>query len=153
MLTHAQPPLTETLPGCCLPLARLLTTEQQMTQVGILQFRFSYFITVTGINVRNASLSCSFAWTFVCLLLAFLATYKFLKSCDIVSHQDRVWANIALLALHRIGTINFLRQVFKTRSTSHLAQKFCQKLSRTQKFSRCKPLLRNDHLSIFCPSF
>jgi len=29
-LTHARPPLTETLPGCCLPLAKLLTTDQQL---------------------------------------------------------------------------------------------------------------------------
>ena len=33
-LTHARPTLLETLPVCCNPLARLLTTTEQMTQVG-----------------------------------------------------------------------------------------------------------------------
>ncbi|CAK1544607.1 unnamed protein product [Leptosia nina] len=32
LLTHARPPLTETLPGFCRPLARLLTTTRQYTQ-------------------------------------------------------------------------------------------------------------------------
>jgi len=32
LLTHQQPPLTETLPECCLPLARLLTTTEQMVR-------------------------------------------------------------------------------------------------------------------------
>jgi sodium/hydrogen exchanger-like protein 6/7 len=31
LLTCAQPPLTETLPHCCLPLARLLTTTEQLS--------------------------------------------------------------------------------------------------------------------------
>lgn len=34
-LTHARPPLTETMPQFCMPLARLLTTEQQLSQVRI----------------------------------------------------------------------------------------------------------------------
>ena len=33
LLTHSRPTLLETLPTCCTPLARLLTTTQQMTQV------------------------------------------------------------------------------------------------------------------------
>jgi hypothetical protein len=33
LLTHARPSLMETLPGCCNPLARLLTTTEQITQV------------------------------------------------------------------------------------------------------------------------
>ncbi|XP_077291472.1 na[+]/H[+] hydrogen exchanger 3 isoform X2 [Arctopsyche grandis] len=32
LLTHARPTLLDTLPVCCAPLARLLTTTQQMTQ-------------------------------------------------------------------------------------------------------------------------
>ncbi|KAI5711407.1 hypothetical protein M8J76_013935 [Diaphorina citri] len=32
LLTHARPSLMETLPGCCNPLARLLTTTEQITQ-------------------------------------------------------------------------------------------------------------------------
>ena len=32
-LTHARPTLLETLPVCCNPLARLLTTTEQLTQV------------------------------------------------------------------------------------------------------------------------
>ncbi|XP_023244927.1 sodium/hydrogen exchanger 7 isoform X2 [Copidosoma floridanum] len=32
LLTHSRPTLLETLPVCCTPLARLLTTTQQMTQ-------------------------------------------------------------------------------------------------------------------------
>ncbi|XP_076323667.1 sodium/hydrogen exchanger 9-like isoform X2 [Tachypleus tridentatus] len=31
-LTHSQPTLVETLPSCCLPMARVLTTTQQMSQ-------------------------------------------------------------------------------------------------------------------------
>lgn len=38
LLTHARPPLTETLPKCCMPLARLLTTDQQLTTVCTLHF-------------------------------------------------------------------------------------------------------------------
>ncbi|KAJ8981487.1 hypothetical protein NQ317_007013 [Molorchus minor] len=34
LLTHARPTLLETLPVCCNPLARLLTTTEQMTQEG-----------------------------------------------------------------------------------------------------------------------
>ncbi|CAH1781486.1 unnamed protein product [Owenia fusiformis] len=30
LFTHSRPLLTETLPGCCLPLARLLTTDRQL---------------------------------------------------------------------------------------------------------------------------
>lgn len=30
LFTHAQPLLTETVPRCCLPLAKLLTTEEQL---------------------------------------------------------------------------------------------------------------------------
>lgn len=33
LLTHSRPTLLETLPVCCGPLARILTTTQQMTQV------------------------------------------------------------------------------------------------------------------------
>jgi len=33
LLTHSRPTLLETLPVCCSPLARILTTTQQMTQV------------------------------------------------------------------------------------------------------------------------
>ncbi|ESO06161.1 hypothetical protein HELRODRAFT_64443 [Helobdella robusta] len=33
LLTHSRPPLTDTLPKCCLPLSLLLTTEQQKQQV------------------------------------------------------------------------------------------------------------------------
>lgn len=32
-LTHSRPTLLETLPVCCNPIARLLTTTEQMTQV------------------------------------------------------------------------------------------------------------------------
>ena len=32
LLTHSRPTLLETLPVCCTPLARILTTTQQMTQ-------------------------------------------------------------------------------------------------------------------------
>lgn len=32
-LTHSRPALTETLPQCCLPLAKLLTSEEQYSQV------------------------------------------------------------------------------------------------------------------------
>jgi hypothetical protein len=32
-LTHAHPTLLETLPVCCNPIARILTTTEQMTQV------------------------------------------------------------------------------------------------------------------------
>jgi len=38
LLTHSRPTLLETLPVCCSPLARILTTTQQMTQV---EFRIS----------------------------------------------------------------------------------------------------------------
>lgn len=33
LLTHARPSLMDTMPKCCLPLARLLTTEEQLSQV------------------------------------------------------------------------------------------------------------------------
>ena len=33
LLTHSRPTLLETLPVCCTPLARILTTAQQMSQV------------------------------------------------------------------------------------------------------------------------
>ncbi|XP_032455670.1 sodium/hydrogen exchanger 7 isoform X15 [Nasonia vitripennis] len=33
LLTHSRPTLLETLPVCCTPIARLLTTTQQMTQI------------------------------------------------------------------------------------------------------------------------
>ncbi|VEN52988.1 unnamed protein product [Callosobruchus maculatus] len=33
LLTHSRPTLLDTLPVCCNPLARLLTTTEQMTQV------------------------------------------------------------------------------------------------------------------------
>lgn len=39
-LTHARPTLLETLPVCCNPLARLLTTTEQLTQVRIFLSRF-----------------------------------------------------------------------------------------------------------------
>ncbi|XP_056005787.1 sodium/hydrogen exchanger 6-like isoform X10 [Ostrea edulis] len=32
ILTHSRPTLMETLPACCMPLARLLTTEEQMAE-------------------------------------------------------------------------------------------------------------------------
>lgn len=32
LLTHSRPTLLETLPVCCSPIARLLTTTEQMTQ-------------------------------------------------------------------------------------------------------------------------
>jgi hypothetical protein len=32
-LTHSRPTLMETLPACCLPLAKLLTTEEQLAEV------------------------------------------------------------------------------------------------------------------------
>ena len=32
LLTHARPSLMETMPACCLPVARLLTSEQQMRE-------------------------------------------------------------------------------------------------------------------------
>lgn len=34
LLTHSRPTLLETLPVCCNPLARLLTTTEQLTQEG-----------------------------------------------------------------------------------------------------------------------
>jgi hypothetical protein len=34
LLTHSRPTLLETLPVCCNPIARLLTTTEQMTQEG-----------------------------------------------------------------------------------------------------------------------
>lgn len=33
LLTHSRPTLLETLPVCCNPIARILTTTEQMTQV------------------------------------------------------------------------------------------------------------------------
>lgn len=33
LLTHSRPTLLDTLPVCCNPIARLLTTTEQMTQV------------------------------------------------------------------------------------------------------------------------
>ncbi|XP_022252192.1 sodium/hydrogen exchanger 9-like isoform X2 [Limulus polyphemus] len=36
LLTHSQPTLMETLPGCCLPFSKLLTTEKQLSQEGIM---------------------------------------------------------------------------------------------------------------------
>lgn len=33
LLTHSRPTLLETLPVCCTPLARILTTAQQLSQV------------------------------------------------------------------------------------------------------------------------
>lgn len=33
LLTHSRPTLLDTLPACCSPLARWLTTTEQMTQV------------------------------------------------------------------------------------------------------------------------
>lgn len=41
LLTHARPPLTETLPGFMRPVARLLTTTRQYTQ-GVSAIRFFY---------------------------------------------------------------------------------------------------------------
>ena len=42
LLTHARPTLLETLPVCCMPISRILTTTQQMTQVWlIIVFYFS----------------------------------------------------------------------------------------------------------------
>lgn len=35
LLTHSRPTLLETLPVCCNPIARLLTTTQQLTQVSV----------------------------------------------------------------------------------------------------------------------
>ncbi|PAA84609.1 hypothetical protein BOX15_Mlig030381g2 [Macrostomum lignano] len=35
LLTHARPLLTETCPRCCLPLAQLLTTDEQLTQASV----------------------------------------------------------------------------------------------------------------------
>jgi hypothetical protein len=46
-LTHARPTLLETLPVCCNPIARILTTTEQMTQV------------LTAIHVYCAFPSCS----------------------------------------------------------------------------------------------
>lgn len=34
LLTHARPPLTETMPKCCLPLSRILTTTEQLIPSG-----------------------------------------------------------------------------------------------------------------------
>lgn len=33
LLTHSRPTLLETLPNCCNPIARVLTTTEQLTQV------------------------------------------------------------------------------------------------------------------------
>lgn len=33
LLTNSRPTLLDTLPNCCTPLARLLTTTEQLTQV------------------------------------------------------------------------------------------------------------------------
>lgn len=33
LLTHSRPTLMETLPACCLPITRLLTTEEQLLEV------------------------------------------------------------------------------------------------------------------------
>lgn len=33
LLTHSRPTLLETLPNCCNPIARCLTTTEQLTQV------------------------------------------------------------------------------------------------------------------------
>ena len=32
LLTHSNPTLMETMPGCCLPLARLLTSNEQLAK-------------------------------------------------------------------------------------------------------------------------
>ncbi|TMW43426.1 hypothetical protein DOY81_011494, partial [Sarcophaga bullata] len=37
LLTHSRPTLLETLPVCCNPIARLLTTTEQLTQDGSLR--------------------------------------------------------------------------------------------------------------------
>lgn len=38
LLTHSRPTLLETLPVCCTPLARILTTVQQLSQVKLFYF-------------------------------------------------------------------------------------------------------------------
>lgn len=38
LLTHSRPTLLETLPVCCNPVARLLTTTEQLTQVGLIVY-------------------------------------------------------------------------------------------------------------------
>ena len=40
-LTHSRPTLMETLPACCMPLAKLLTTEEQLLQVFLVFFNYS----------------------------------------------------------------------------------------------------------------
>jgi sodium/hydrogen exchanger-like protein 6/7 len=36
LLTNSTPNLMDTLPPCCLPLAKILTTEEQMTSVSLI---------------------------------------------------------------------------------------------------------------------
>ena len=48
LLTHARPPLTETLPQCCLPLAKLLTTDEQLQQVRMAR-KTTLFLTVNSL--------------------------------------------------------------------------------------------------------
>lgn len=46
LLTHSRPTLLETLPVCCNPIARLLTTTEQLTQV-------SFFLILNKNYLKN----------------------------------------------------------------------------------------------------
>lgn len=68
LLTHSRPTLLETLPVCCTPVARLLTTTQQMTQVSVFE-SWIWFYTrpwVNGLLVVYMNIFVTTERLFVC---------------------------------------------------------------------------------------
>lgn len=60
LLTHSRPTLLETLPVCCNPLARLLTTTEQLTQVILHEFLTFEF------GFEDPKIGSSFSYFFLC---------------------------------------------------------------------------------------